>query len=95
MHDVARTPAIDELDIAALGPAQGLKCLPEYRDPRLSFQVIRDSHQNANPPHAIKLLRVDSKRPSHRAAQKGHEVASLHIGHGPSSRPGSDHQQPT
>src|SRR4029450_9274634 len=29
VHYVARTPAIDELDIAALRPAQGVKCLLE------------------------------------------------------------------
>src|SRR6266571_1051091 len=58
MHDVARTPAIDELDVAALYPAQGVKGLLENHDPRLSFRVIRNSHQYANAPHAIRLLRA-------------------------------------
>jgi hypothetical protein len=63
LHWVARTPAIDELDIAALYPAQGLKCLPENRHPRLSFCITRDPHQHAHPPHAIRLLRAGSERP--------------------------------
>src|SRR5258705_6516622 len=40
MHYVARTPAIDELNIAALCPAQGRKCLTENRDARLSLWII-------------------------------------------------------
>jgi hypothetical protein len=56
MHYVASTPAIDELNIAALRPAQGVKGLLENHDPRLSFRVIRDPHQHTHPPHAIRLL---------------------------------------
>jgi len=88
MHDVPRTPTIDELDIAALCPAQGVKGLLENHDPRLSFRVIRDSHQYAHPPHAIRLLCARRKRPrDRRAAQKDHELTPLDVGHGPSSRP--------
>src|SRR5262245_47270112 len=87
MHDVARTPAIDELDVAALYPAEGVKGLLENHDPRLSFRVIRNSHQYANAPHAIRLLRAGSKRKSRRAAQKDHELTPVHRGPGPSSRP--------
>jgi len=87
MHDVARTPAIDELDVATLDPAQGVKDLLENHDPRLSFRVIGNPHQYANAPHAIRLLRAGSKRKSRRAAQKDHELTPLDVGHGPSSRP--------
>jgi hypothetical protein len=87
MHDVARTPAIDELDIAALYPAQGPKCLPENYQPRLSFWIIRDSHQHANTPHAIRLLRACRERPSRRASQKDHKLTPVHVGHGSSLTP--------
>jgi len=30
--------------------------VPENRDPGLSFKIIRNSHQYANSPHAIRLL---------------------------------------
>src|SRR5215471_120761 len=95
MHDVARTPAIDELDIAALDPAERVKGLLENHDPRLSFRVIRDSHQHAHPPHAIRLLRARRERPSRSAAQKDHELTPLHSDMGlPPARPGSDHNPP-
>src|SRR5215468_9867871 len=64
----ACTPAIDELDVAALRPAQGVKCLLENHHPRLSFRIIRDSHQHAHPPHAIRLLGAGSQRPGCRPA---------------------------
>src|SRR5262249_7164523 len=82
---VAPTPAIDELDIAAFGPAQGLKCLPENHDPSPSFRVISNSHQHAHPPHAIGLLRAGCPRPRRRGAQKDHEFWALHVEQGPSS----------
>ena len=40
MHYVARAPAIDELNIAALYPTQGRQCLTENRDARLSLWII-------------------------------------------------------
>jgi hypothetical protein len=40
MYYVARTPAIDELNIAALYPAKSGKCLTENRDARLSLWII-------------------------------------------------------
>src|SRR5262249_4035452 len=85
MRYLARAPAIDELDIAALCPAQGLKGLPENHDPRLPFWVIRDTHQHANTAHAIRLLRAHRERPSRRAAQKNDECTPLHAGHRRSS----------
>src|SRR5262245_24477644 len=96
MHDVARTPAIDELDIAALDPAERVKGLLENHDPRLSSRAIPDSHQYAHPPHAIRRLRARRERPSRSAAQKDHELTPLHsdMGLAP-ARPGSDHNPPT
>jgi hypothetical protein len=82
MHRVARAPAIDELDIAALDPAEGVKGLLENHDPRLPFQVIRNSHQYANAPHAVALLRARRKRPKQqrrRAAEEGDELPPLHL----------------
>src|SRR5262245_21517639 len=94
MHDVARAPAIDELDIAALDPAERVKGLLENHDPRLSFRVIRDSHQHAHTPHAIRLLRAGSKRRGRCATQKDHEFTPLDVGHGPSSRPPGERPPP-
>jgi hypothetical protein len=79
MHDVARTPAIDELDIAALDPAERVKGLLENHDPRLAFRVIRYPHQHAHPPHAIRLLRACRKRPHGRAAKQRDELPPLHL----------------
>src|SRR5262249_25078087 len=88
VHYVARTPAIDELNIAALRPAQGVKGPLENHDPRLSFWIIRDPHQHAHPPHAIRLLCASRERPGRSAAQKDHKFTPLHVEHGPCSRPG-------
>jgi hypothetical protein len=55
--------------------------------PRLSFWIIRDSHQYANTPHAIRLLRACRERPSRRASQKDHKLTPLHVGHGSSLTP--------
>src|SRR5437764_4277174 len=47
-----------------LGPAQFRKSLPEYRDPRLSERVIlADSHEHADPPRPLGLLRARRERP--------------------------------
>src|SRR5262249_51304055 len=84
MHYIARTPAIDELNIAALRPAQGVKGPLENHDPRLSFGIIRDPHQHANAPHAIRLLRTCGERPRGcRGAQKDHELTPSDVGHRP------------
>src|SRR5206468_4720370 len=72
---VAGTPAIDELNIAALRPAQGVKGLLENHDPRLSFCIIRDSHQHAHPSHAIRTLRAGTERPARSHAQKDHDIS--------------------
>src|SRR5215510_13063757 len=94
MRYIAPAPAIDELDIEALSPTQGLQSLPENRHPCLSFKIVSDSHQYANSPHAIRLLRTCSQRPGRRTAHKDHELTSSDVGHGPLP-PWSDHQQPT
>src|SRR6516164_1794933 len=87
MRYIAPAPAIDELDIAALCPTQGLQSLPENRHPCLSFKIVGDSHQYANSPHSIRLLRTCSPRPGRRGAQKDHELTPSDVGHG-LSRPG-------
>jgi hypothetical protein len=79
MRRVARTPAIDELDIAALYPAQRVKGLLENHDPRLPFRVIRNSHQYANAPHAIRLLRARRERQGAGAADKCDKFPPLHL----------------
>src|SRR5262249_3399245 len=94
MRYIAPAPAIDELDIAALCPTQGLQSLPENRHPCLSFKIVGDSHQYANSPHSIRLLRTCSQRPGRRGAQKDHELTPSDLRHGPLP-PWSDRQQTT
>src|SRR5262249_20912945 len=83
MDYVARTPAIDELDIAALDPAERVRARLKTHAPRLPFRVTRDPHQSAHPPHAIRLLRARRERPSRSAAQKDHELTPADVRHGP------------
>src|SRR5262249_21128961 len=79
MRRVARTPAIDELDIAALDPAQGVRGRLETHAPRLPSRVIRYPHQPAPPPHAIRRLRARRERPRRRrAAEERDELTAFH-----------------
>jgi hypothetical protein len=57
-----------------------VKGLLENHDPRLSFRVIRDSHQHADTPHAIWLLRARRERPrSGGAADERDEISPFDL----------------
>jgi hypothetical protein len=73
--------------VAAIGPPQVGKRLRERRDARLRRGIVLVARQeHADAPYAIALLRPRRERPSRRrAAQKGDELAPLHLF--PSSRP--------
>jgi hypothetical protein len=81
-HDihVIRGPTLVELDIPALDPTQPQQLAPERPNASLAFSVVlREWHQDANPPHAL-LLRPSRNRPCHcRAADQRDEIATLHI----------------
>jgi len=66
---LAGEPAIFNLDVAALGPAQLGEPLPERGNTGLSFRIaFRKVHQHADPPHPLRLLRARRKRPRDRRA---------------------------
>jgi hypothetical protein len=50
-----------------------LQLLPERRNARLSFRIVRGQiHQNADPPRPLALLRPRRERPrGRRAAERG------------------------
>src|SRR5258708_37266633 len=79
-----RSPAIVEPNVAASGPAELLKPLAERAEPSLCFWIVlRNRHQDPDPPHLIGLLSVRRERPRCRsAAEQRDECASLHAVHG-------------
>jgi len=57
-----------DLNIAADGPAELLKSLPERRGAELSLRIVLGvEHQHADPPHTLYLLRPRRQRPRGRA----------------------------
>jgi hypothetical protein len=77
---VGAAPTKVDADVAAVGPTQLLQRLPERRDIGLHFRIALDERvEQANPAHALALLRADRKRPrSSRAAEQRDELASSH-----------------
>src|SRR5262249_7958809 len=78
---VARTagPAIVDAHVAAFYPSQFLKPLLQRFDPKLSFCVISDTHEDTDSPHPLALLRARRERPcSRRAAKQRDELAAFH-----------------
>ena len=75
---VTASPAIVDADVAAFYPSQFLKPLLQPFDPSLSFCVIRDTHEHANAPRPLGLLRARRERTrGRRAAEQRDELASL------------------
>src|SRR5207249_3606238 len=74
-------PAIFDFQITALGPPQFLKALFESRGFGLTLGIARGkSHQHANTPHPVNLLRACRKRPrDHRAAKQANELPTPHL----------------
>src|SRR5262245_19133813 len=68
-----------DLRIAAVCPTQLLQGLPERRNAGLAFGIVCGyGHKNADPPHAITLLRARHPRPRRsRAAEQRDELAPL------------------
>jgi hypothetical protein len=65
----------------AVLPAELLKPLPKYGDALLNIGIaFGDRHQDAKPPHPVRLLRTCRERPRSRpTAKKGDELAPLHV----------------
>ena len=56
---IAAAPAILDLQVAALGPAQLLQALLKRSDAGLSYQIIcRRAYQDTNASHPLGLLRA-------------------------------------
>src|SRR5262245_35859812 len=61
---VSGGPTNLNLRIAAVCPTQLLQCLPERCNAGLAFRIVCGyGHKNADPPHAITLLRARRQRP--------------------------------
>ena len=71
--DVTASPAVIDLEIAALAPTELVETLPKCRNARTCVRVVLGGrHQHANPPHPFRLLRVHRKRPvSDSATERG------------------------
>src|SRR5262249_60520484 len=68
-------------NVATDHPAQLLQLLQERTDASLIFRIIRGcSLDDADPPHALGLLRPRRERPcDSRAAEQRDELAPLHL----------------
>src|SRR5262249_46556806 len=74
--DVRSGKANIDLDIAPLLPAQPMQFLPERRYLSLRSRIaLGISHQHADAPHPLALLRACRERPRRRAAKQRDEVA--------------------
>src|SRR5262245_18783022 len=77
---VAARPAVIDVEISALTPTQSLQPLPKRLDAALSFRVVGDAHQHADPPHPLALLPPRRERPSsRRAAEQRDELAAFQL----------------
>jgi len=62
--DVACCPAGLDLHIVTASPTQLLEALPKCGDASLPFRIIRgESHEHADAPHLLGLLRAGRERP--------------------------------
>src|SRR5262245_14733348 len=77
-------PTIVDAYVAARGPTQFFKCLPERRRIGLRIPIVLGKgRQYAHAPHTLGLLRARRERPRRsRAAEKRDERAASHVGHG-------------
>src|SRR5262249_51200814 len=67
-----------DLDVAAVCPSKFLKSLLQHYHSRLSFWIVGNSHQHADTPHALSLLRMCRERPRRSAAEQRDELAAVH-----------------
>src|SRR5271170_1373879 len=89
--DVTASPAVIDLEIAALAPTELVETLPKYLNARTCVRVVLGGrHQHANPAHPLALLRPPRERPGDRGAAKGgNELPSCDVDRHRSSLGGS------
>jgi hypothetical protein len=62
------------------GPTESLQCLQKPRETSLAFRIVRGTHEHADAPHPLALLRARSQRPhSSHAAEQCDELAPPHV----------------
>jgi hypothetical protein len=83
---IGRGPADVEAHVAVLAPTQLRQPLLERVHAGLIFRIARaGSHQHADAPHPIALLRASRKRPRRCAAKERDEIAPPHLRPGPAT----------
>src|SRR5262249_49094185 len=75
---IAATPSDFKLHIVIFGPTQLMQQLHKHRETSLSVCRFGRTHEHADLPYALALLRARKERPRRRAAQHRHELASPH-----------------
>src|SRR5262249_34545339 len=77
---ITRAPADVNASIAFVGPVQLCQRLCERQEAGLSCRIVcRETHEYANAPHALALLRARRERPSgNRTAKQRDELAPPH-----------------
>src|SRR5262245_58474927 len=69
-------PTSVDPQIATVHPAQFTQLIHKRCELRLGFRI---THQHADPPHPLGLLRARRERPRRCAAEKGDELAAFHL----------------
>src|SRR5262249_59693140 len=76
---ITSRPTIVDSDVAAIDPTQFLKASPERRNIGLPSGVaLGESHQHADPPHALTLLRAHRDGLGGRRAKQRDDLAARH-----------------
>src|SRR5262249_43804002 len=76
---ISGAPALINVDIAALGPPQLSKHLPQRRETDVRIRTaLFASHQHADAPRALALLCVCDERPRHCGADERNELPPFH-----------------
>src|SRR5262249_49224521 len=77
--DVITAPPKVRPHVTAIGPTQARKRLSERGNETLSQGIVLVArHEQADPPHAVVLLRACRERPSCRAAEERDELSASH-----------------
>src|ERR1700720_2255005 len=78
--DVTASPAVIDLEIAALAPTELVETLPKYLKLRTCVRVVLGGvHQHANPAHPLGLLRTRRERPCDRTAERGYKLPPCNV----------------